>query len=130
EKRVNGLGLSEANIYIADVADEKHIVVEMAQTVNFDQADVKAYLDKEKAVESLSDDEKKIVSWEKAKAAVGKTIQLEFKEEKAVLNSDEENQVREMASQALEKIKNGGNFEVIAQEESQAHPSKVNFQTS
>ena len=51
-RRVNGLGVSEPNIYRSQIADEEHIVVELA---------------------GISD-------LEEAKATVGKTIQLEFKE--------------------------------------------------
>jgi len=54
ERRVDGLGVSEPNIYTADVADEKHIIVELAG----------------------------IKDIEEAKDIVGKTIQLEFKEPK------------------------------------------------
>ncbi len=58
ERRVNGLGVSEPNIYTSNVAGEKHIIVELAG----------------------------IKDVEEAKAIVGKTIQLEFKE----LKTDEE----------------------------------------
>lgn len=54
ERRINGLGVSEPNIYTSDVAGEKHIIVELAG----------------------------IKDIEEAKAIVGKTIQLEFKEPK------------------------------------------------
>lgn len=54
EGRVDGLGVSEPNIYISDVANEKHIIVELAGIKDVDEA----------------------------KAIVGKTIQLDFKEPK------------------------------------------------
>jgi len=54
ERRVNGIGVSEPNIFESTVADERHIIVELAG----------------------------IKDVEEAKAIVGKTIQLEFKEQK------------------------------------------------
>jgi len=54
ERRVNGLGVSEPHIFESTVADERHIIVELAG----------------------------IKDVEEAKAIVGKTIQLEFKEQK------------------------------------------------
>jgi len=54
ERRVNGLGVAEPNIYTSDVGGEKHIIVELAGIKDVNEA----------------------------KAIVGKTIQLEFKEPK------------------------------------------------
>ena len=54
DKRVNSLGVSEPNIYTSKIGDEQHIIVELAG----------------------------IKDLEEAKATVGKTIQLEFKEKK------------------------------------------------
>ena len=61
-KRVNGLGVAEPTIYISQIADEYHIVVELAG----------------------------IKDLEEAKSVVGKTIQLEFKEESTDTNLAEE----------------------------------------
>ena len=60
ERRVNGLGVAEPNIYTSDMAGEKHIIVELAG----------------------------IKDVEEAKAIVGKTIQLEFKEPKTEEDPD------------------------------------------
>ncbi len=130
EKRVNRLGVSEPNIYQADIAEETHIIVEIAENANLSQEDVDTYLGNDKLVEELTDDEKKIVSLEKAKATVGKTIQLEFKEEKTTMDLNEQDKVKELANAALDKINNDGSFEVIGQEEQQAFPGKVNYERS
>ncbi|MFA6917991.1 MAG: protein translocase subunit SecF [Candidatus Gracilibacteria bacterium] len=129
EKRVNGLGVAEPNIYISDVANEVHIIVEIAESGVLTQADIDTYLSKDKKLESLTDDEKKTVSLEKAKAIVGKTIQLEFKEEKGTLDPAEKDKIKENAESALAKIKNGDKYEVIGQEDQQAYPGKVKFET-
>jgi len=128
EKRVNGLGVAEPNIYVSDVAGEKHIVVELAETTSLTQDDVNTYLNKEKKLEDLNDDEKKEVMLEKAKATVGKTIQLEFKEEKSELDPEEKDRIKENALSALNKIKKGTDFAVIGQEDEQAYPGKVKFE--
>ena len=60
-RRVDGLGVAEPNIYISNIADEYHVVVELAGISNI----------------------------EEAKAVVGKTIQLEFKEENPNPNDEE-----------------------------------------
>lgn len=129
ERRVNGLGVAEPNIYISDVANEVHIIVEIAQSGVITQEDVDTYLSKDKKLETLSDDEKKTVSLEKAKAIVGKTIQLEFKEEKGTLDPAEKDKVKANAQTALDKIKKGAKLEVVGQEDQQAYPGKVKFET-
>lgn len=53
ERRVNGLGVSESNIYVSEIANEKHIIVELP------------------GLEDI----------EEAKDIIGKTVRLEFKEE-------------------------------------------------
>ena len=79
ERRVNGLGVSEPNIYTANVGDEYHIVVELAGINDIDEA----------------------------KAIVGKTIQLEFKEQKEAIDPDEKEKIKEKAKETLEKAKEG-----------------------
>lgn len=73
ERRVNGLGVSEPQIYLSNVADEQHIIVELAG----------------------------IKDVEEAKATVGKTIQLEFKEQKTDLESDEKGKIDAQAQEIL-----------------------------
>jgi len=76
ERRVNNLGISEPNIYTSDIGNEKHIVVELAGIKNLDEA----------------------------KEIIGKTIQLEFKEEKTELEQEEENEIREKAQKVLNEL--------------------------
>ncbi|MFA6992218.1 MAG: protein translocase subunit SecF [Candidatus Gracilibacteria bacterium] len=128
EKRVNGLGVSEPNIFTSDMGGETHIVVELAQTATIEEADIVKYLGKDIKVEELTTDEKKLISLEKAKDTVGKTIQLEFKEEKGEVDPQEEEKVRALADEALAKIKGGADFSVTGQEEQQAFPGKVKYQ--
>ena len=131
-KRVNALGVSEPSIYRSDLAGESHIIVELANTAVLTQADVNNYLGEKKNLTDLNDDEKKLVSLEKAKATVGKTIQLEFKELKADLSPDpkEKEATKANAEAALAKIKAGTDYDVVGQEEEQAFPGKVAFTKS
>lgn len=130
EKRVNRLGVAEPNIYNSTMADEAHIIVELAEIGTIDQVDVETYLGKDKILENLNDDEKKIVSLEKAKAAVGKTIQLEFKEQKTEIDPQEKDKIQQKAKAALDKIKKGADFSIVGQEEQQAASDKVNYTKS
>lgn len=98
-KRVNSLGVSEPNIYTSQIADEHHIVVELAG----------------------------IKDIEEAKRLVGKTIQLEFKERQETLPKEEEEKVRGLAENALKKIQDSDNFTLVGSEEMQAYPGKVFF---
>jgi SecD/SecF fusion protein len=124
EKRVNNLGISEPNIYTSTIGDETHIIVEIAENTTFTEEDIEKYLNNKKAVEELNDDEKKHISLEKAKETVGKTIQLEFKEKKESLDPKEKDQIKENATNTLERI-NTENFSIVAKEEAQANPGKV-----
>lgn len=80
ERRVNGLGVSEPNIFLSNVGDEQHIIVELAG----------------------------IKDIEEAKATVGKTIQLEFKEPKTDVNEDERGQIEAAAQATLEAVRAEG----------------------
>ncbi len=136
-KRVNALGVAEPNIYISDLPGEKHIIVELAENAQITQADVDKYLNtgkkeaEKKIAEALTPDEKKKVSLEKAKETVGKTIQLEFKEQKPPLDQKEKDKEKELVKQkaltALNEIKGGQKFEVVAQEESLTNPEKAKY---
>ncbi|NIA02022.1 MAG: protein translocase subunit SecF [Nitrospirae bacterium] len=130
EKRVNGLGVAEPNIYVSEIADEYHITVELAETAAITQEDVDTYLGENKNVGELTDDEKKLVSLEKAKATVGKTIQLEFKERKDTLDPQEKEKIKENALQALNKINAGEEFSLVGLEEQQAFPGQVTYKKS
>ncbi|KKT76918.1 MAG: Protein-export membrane protein SecD [Candidatus Peregrinibacteria bacterium GW2011_GWA2_44_7] len=99
-KRVNALGVSEPNIYRSQVGDEEHIVVELAGIKDLEQA----------------------------KALVGKTIQLEFKEENtAPLSEQDFAAIEKQAETAFNRIQKEEAFEVVAEEESLAYPGKVNY---
>ncbi|MBT6068810.1 protein translocase subunit SecF [Candidatus Peregrinibacteria bacterium] len=98
-RRVNGLGVSEPNIYTSVIADEYHIIVELAG----------------------------IKDIEEAKRTVGKTIQLEFKESVEELATEKKEEIRGIASTALQRIKNGETFTLVGNEEIQAYPGKVDF---
>jgi len=99
-ERVNKLGVAEPNIYTSDVGDEKHLIVELAG----------------------------IKDLEKAKAIVGKTIQLEFKELAEDKGEDPnlEKEVKEQAQKVLDQaVKDKANLQVIGEEEQKANPGKV-----
>lgn len=100
-KRVNALGVNEPNIFISEIAGESHIIVDLAG-VNVDEA----------------------------KATIGKTIQLEFKERKDTIDPNEKQAIEKQANEVLQKVKGGDNFEVIGQEEEQANPEMVTFSTT
>lgn len=130
ERRVNRLGVAEPNIYRSAIGEESHIIVELAEIGTIDQSDVDLYLGGDKILADLSNDEKKLVSLEKAKATVGKTIQLEFKEEKGEIDPQEVDKIKELAQAGLSKIKDGQDYSVVGQEESQAYPGKVRYEKS
>lgn len=70
ERRVDKLGVAEPNIFESKVGDEWHIIVELAGIKDIEQA----------------------------KAIVGRTIQLEFKEQKTVLDQTEANAITQKAN--------------------------------
>lgn len=97
EKRVNDLGVAEPNIYLEQIADEDHIIVELAG-----------------------------VNIEDAKAAVGKTVQLEFKEEKTELDPEEKEQVDLQIADFIKRIQEKPqDFSILAQEEANRYQGKV-----
>ncbi|MBN2096785.1 protein translocase subunit SecD [Candidatus Peregrinibacteria bacterium] len=99
ERRVNGLGVSEPQIYLSNVAGEEHIIVELAG----------------------------IKDIEEAKKVVGKTIQLEFKEQKTVMEADEKGKVEAEANAILaEALKPDTDFRTIALN-SQTSDKKIDF---
>jgi SecD/SecF fusion protein len=100
-RRVNKLGVSEPNIYISDIGGEKHIIVELA------------------GIKDIED----------AKAKVGKTIQLEFKEQKAEPDPGELDKIRTQAADFLKKIQtvDATQFSSLAEEEAKAYPGKVSY---
>ena len=127
ERRVNNLGIAEPNIYTSTIGEETHIIVEIAENTTFSEEDIALYLKTDKKIEELNDDDKKHISLEKAKATVGKTIQLEFKEKKEKLDPQEKEKVEEMANAVLKRI-TSENFLVVSKEEEQFSPGKVRFE--
>lgn len=100
-RRVNSLGVSEPNIYTSSIGDEKHLVVELA------------------GVKDLNE----------AKKIVGKTIQLEFKEERAKEDPEYKKNVKATANATLRRVLSGKEaFELVGVEETQAAPGKVQFE--
>ncbi len=80
ERRINALGVSEATITPSYIGNEKHLLVECPGVVDVQQCI----------------------------ATVGKTIQLEFKEEFTEATADYENDVRAKARAALARITQSG----------------------
>jgi len=100
-RRVNSLGVAEPNIYISDIGDEKHIIVELAGIKDLDEA----------------------------KNVVGKTIQLEFKEiaPNGGADTDLVEESKQNAQSLLDKVLAGGDLSVLGKEEQQANPSRVGY---
>ncbi|MBI5413313.1 protein translocase subunit SecF [Candidatus Peregrinibacteria bacterium] len=99
-RRVNGLGVSEPNIYTSVMGTEQHIVVELA------------------GVKDLNE----------AKRIVGKTIQLEFKEKREKEDPEYKETMKKIAQSIFKNVSNTKkNFEAVGQEESFASPGKVKF---
>mgnify|MGYP001561367221 FL=1 len=100
ERRVNGLGVSEPNIYTSAMGDEQHLIVELA------------------GIKDLNE----------AKKIVGKTIQLEFKEKREKEDPQYKENVKKLASTVLKKmVSKKENFALIADEEAKISPDKVKF---
>ena len=98
QKRVNGLGVSEPNIYTSQVSDERHIIVELAG----------------------------IKDLEEAKNTVGKTIQLEFKEKREKPDPNHQATVKALADKALIASKTQ-DFKIFGQGEAGSNPGKVTY---
>jgi SecD/SecF fusion protein len=100
ERRVNSLGVAEPNIYRSSIAEEEHIIVELAG----------------------------IQDIEEAKNTVGKTIQLEFKEENNEPMTDEDREaIKQRAQENLARIQAGESFDLVGQEEELADPTLVTY---
>lgn len=98
--RVDALGVSEPDIVLSTIGNEDHIKVTLAGKVDIPQA----------------------------KAAVGKTIQLEFKVPKPSLDTNEKDTVKKSADEALAAVKaSPAKFATIAQEKANADESKIKF---
>ncbi|MCC6643372.1 protein translocase subunit SecF [Candidatus Peregrinibacteria bacterium] len=99
QKRVNGLGVAEPNIYPSQVGEETHIIVELAGIKDLDQA----------------------------KETVGKTIQLEFKERRDTPDPAYAEEIKTKAEAALATAKTTEDFNVFGEGEQQSNPGKVYY---
>ena len=88
ENRVNALGVSEPNIYLSEIGDERHIVVELAGIKDLDEA----------------------------KKKVGKVVLLEFKEQKTELEQHEEEAIKSKANEILGRARGGEDLEKLSYE--------------
>lgn len=102
ERRVNGLGVSEPQIYLSKMAGEIHIIVELAG----------------------------IKDIEEAKKIVGKTIQLEFKEPKDEVGADEREAIEAEAQTVLDRVLADGADFVVIGENVRTSDKKVDFRSS
>ncbi len=99
-RRVNSLGVAEPNIYTSDIGEEKHLIVELAGIKDLEQA----------------------------KSVVGKTIQLEFKEQRLTPADEKEvAETKKRADDILARTKKGDDFKAVGDEESQANSGKIFF---
>ncbi|MBP9718359.1 protein translocase subunit SecF [Candidatus Gracilibacteria bacterium] len=99
-RRVNGIGVSEPNIYTSTLGNEQHIIVELAG----------------------------IKDLEEAKKIVGKTIQLEFKEKKEQADPEFVNKIKAEAQGFLNEIKaRPEQFAALAGERAKSSPGKQTY---
>ncbi|MEK7145599.1 MAG: peptidylprolyl isomerase [Patescibacteria group bacterium] len=87
-RRVDSLGVSEPLIYTSVIGDEHHVIVELAGISNI----------------------------EEAKDIVGKTIQLEFKEQNTDVSEDKVAEAKTQAQSFYGDLTAGGDFIVLATE--------------
>lgn len=97
-RRVNALGVSEPNIFVSQIGGEYHIIVDLAG-----------------------------VDIEEAKDIIGRTIQLEFKERKDVIDPNEKQKIENQANETLQKIKGEEDFSTIGQMEEQSNPELITY---
>lgn len=100
-ERVNRLGVSEPNIYLSNVGDERHVIVELAGVKDLDEA----------------------------KDQVGKTIQLEFKTESEATENDNLDVVKENAETFKVELEESDDFTSVAKLEAAADPTHVVYDT-
>ena len=100
DKRVNGLGLAEPTIETANYGGDTHIIVQIPTK---DYGNISA---EEKAKRNADD-------IAKAKATIGKVVQLEFREEKTTITDADRAERKDLASKALAELKDTP-FETVA----------------
>ena len=100
-KRVDSLGVSEPSIYVSNIADQYHVIVELAG----------------------------ITDLEEAKGIVGKTIQLEFREENT--NPEDAEQLQwatDSANAFLLRVNAGEDFVTLAEAEQKEFKDEVYYE--
>ncbi len=101
-KRVNKLGVSEPNIYSSKIGEQNHIIVELAGVKDLDEA----------------------------KKRVGKTIQLEFKEENDVISEEQKQAIGQTAANTLITVLEAPeDFHIIGDTEAKANQDKISFES-
>ncbi|MEK9159140.1 MAG: protein translocase subunit SecF [Patescibacteria group bacterium] len=101
-RRVDSLGVSEPSIYVSNIGDAYHVVVELAGITDLDEA----------------------------KNTVGKTIQLEFREENPNPEDAEQAAWASEASKAFEaSVKAGEEFEALAEDAKTEFRDEVMYET-
>ena len=91
DKRVNSLGLAEPTIQTAKYGDESHIIVQIPTR---DYGNVSESEKRKKSVEDT----------EKAKATIGKVVQLEFREAKTNITDSDREERKELADKAWNEM--------------------------
>jgi len=64
---------------------------------------------------------------DQAKQVVGKTIQLEFKEQRTQPDTQADTNAKNSAQSLLDKVKSGGDIDVLGKEEQLSNPGKVTY---
>ncbi len=101
-RRVDGLGVSEPSIYVSNIGSAYHVIVELAGITDLDEA----------------------------KNTVGKTIQLEFREENPNPQDDEQVAWANEASKAFETSLSGGeDFDTLAEAAKKESKENVIYET-
>ncbi len=91
DKRVNSLGLAEPTIQTAKYGDESHIIVQIPTR---DYGNVSESEKRKKSAEDT----------EKAKATIGKVVQLEFREAKTNITDSDREERKELANKAWNEM--------------------------
>lgn len=96
-KRVDSLGVAEPNIFVSNIADEYHVIVELAGISDINQA----------------------------KAVVGKTIQLEFKEQNTEESTDKKEWAKGLADTFYQNLSAGKDFIELASVDEATNPGQI-----
>jgi preprotein translocase subunit SecD len=92
DKRVNSLGLAEPTIQTAKYGSDNHIIVQIPTQAHADLTEA------ERIIKNAED-------IKKAKATIGKVVQLEFREERTTVTDADKLERKTLAEKALEETK-------------------------